>query len=444
MKSIASSRAVSRRVSIRQKRRMSISKRLEALNQRGIHTHRRTFIFHGSKNKTPGSFITDEIPSLGASLKTEKYSPLSRVSGLDSFIRKSASLKKTKIDEEAERKNQAVRQTSADIIGFTPQSNVADKGDTPKDIDLRHHTSIDFAKTQKIIKNRLQDIALCCNIAVANNSFSQSTSAEADSSSPTKKENQNEEITQPQLQPESQLEHPCTSKIFEAIKSINPNKENIMTKQSCQITVSGTVNASPQKNFAANKSRNEKIEKLVTSNALNSISVKKSDEPLKHRSARFIKKKSTNPAQRKQDPKPEPKLEAKPEPEPEQSAQSPEIRYRKLFYNEAENKWIEHIIVQEEHDPAQIRCPKIQRDSGFDDMQPRRLKGRQKNTLKEVLPTAFVVADKQRKCPYDKILVNDTLRVELHKRNMPIVPPFFQEYIFKYGKLPFRGNPRPY
>ncbi len=127
------------------------------------------------------------------------------------------------------------------------------------------------------------------------------------------------------------------------------------------------------------------------------------------------------------------------------------ISYRKIFYDETADKWFEHRIFEEDlkltsapqpdtpTENAEIRYQQMTTDDAI----PRRVKGRKTSKIRGILPTAFV---KMKRCPiapYHKIEMTDQLRMELHKRNMPVVPTYFQEHLFKFGKLPFRGNPRP-
>ncbi|XKL63493.1 hypothetical protein PGB90_005857 [Kerria lacca] len=130
-------------------------------------------------------------------------------------------------------------------------------------------------------------------------------------------------------------------------------------------------------------------------------------------------------------------------------SRSSPVCYSKIFYNEAEDKWIEYRIFEEEEkfklsqmltvSPMENQ---IKEQSIIPKTKCRRLKGRKTSKLQRMLPTAFIKTDKREDLPYQKIEVTDQLRMELHKRNMPVVPCYFQKHIIEYGKLPFRSNPR--
>lgn len=123
--------------------------------------------------------------------------------------------------------------------------------------------------------------------------------------------------------------------------------------------------------------------------------------------------------------------------------------FRKIFYSEKEGKWIEHRIFESEPkitnelsgpqpfpktNAARRRRPQLG--------PPHKVKGRKTSKMREMLPTAFVKGGDKPDQPCRKIEVTDQLRMELYKRNMPVVPTFYQEHIYRFGKPPFRGNPR--
>lgn len=219
------------------------------------------------------------------------------------------------------------------------------------------------------------------------------------------------------------------------------NAEGHKVQESLPVEITSQISASnpdvakespQQKHFTANRMTDDKIENLTTSNVMNSIPVNKSNDgpPQRRRPARYIRRRSMN-----RQPKMSPQNIRE---------ESPQIKYRKLYYSEDQHKWIEHVIIDEEIDPAQPKNRrKLSTGSRYERIKPHRVKGRRTSALRDILPTAMVKSDgKKRKLPYDKIEVTDLLRMELHKRKMPVVPSYFQEHIFKFGKLPFRGNPR--
>lgn len=126
--------------------------------------------------------------------------------------------------------------------------------------------------------------------------------------------------------------------------------------------------------------------------------------------------------------------------------------YRKIFYSESEGKWIEHRIFEGElkatHELSgpqpfpETNAAAGRRRRAAEPGFPRKVKGRKTSKMRELLPTAFVKGGERQDQPCRKIDVTDQLRMELYKRNMPVVPTSYQEHIFKFGKPPFRGNPR--
>ncbi len=120
------------------------------------------------------------------------------------------------------------------------------------------------------------------------------------------------------------------------------------------------------------------------------------------------------------------------------------VAYRKLVFNEEQNKWIEHLKVEE--DLKKLRQQK-KREAVVAKIPPpvtnvHKVKGRSTAKMQVMFPTAIIKQDRRR--GFNHITMTDPLRIELHKRKAPIVPTYFQEHILKYGKLPFRNNPRPH
>ena len=119
------------------------------------------------------------------------------------------------------------------------------------------------------------------------------------------------------------------------------------------------------------------------------------------------------------------------------------ITYRKIFYDDAHHKWIEHQIYEVNNDESsETMKRKIVPKSVKRPRKPRRVKGRQTAIMRHMLPTALIKSKNDDDKIYRNIDMTDQLRMELHKRNMPVVPMYFQEHIYKFGKLPFRNNPR--
>lgn len=126
--------------------------------------------------------------------------------------------------------------------------------------------------------------------------------------------------------------------------------------------------------------------------------------------------------------------------------------FRKIFFSESEGKWIEHRIFESElkttHElsgpqpfPKPNAAGRRRRRAAPQLGAPHKVKGRKTSKMREMLPTAFVKGGDQDQ-PCRKIDVTDQLRIELYKRNMPVVPTSYQQHIYKFGKPPFRGNPR--
>lgn len=125
--------------------------------------------------------------------------------------------------------------------------------------------------------------------------------------------------------------------------------------------------------------------------------------------------------------------------------------FRKIFYSEREGKWIEHRIFESElkmtndlsgPQPFPKTNAARRRRHTTEMGLPHKVKGRKTSKMREMLPTAFVKGGEKQDQPCRKIDVTDQLRMELYKRNMPVVPTSYQEHIYKFGKPPFRGNPR--
>lgn len=138
-----------------------------------------------------------------------------------------------------------------------------------------------------------------------------------------------------------------------------------------------------------------------------------------------------------------------PEEEYEEVSVSPSIvGYRKLVYDEPENKWVEYWKIEEDARRAQKKekTQKLLEKLNVQKAKPKihPVKGKITAKMQVMFPTAIVKQDKRHGQYYQNILMTDPLRIELYKRRAPIVPTFYQEHIVKYGKLPFRNNPRPH
>lgn len=137
-------------------------------------------------------------------------------------------------------------------------------------------------------------------------------------------------------------------------------------------------------------------------------------------------------------------------PEEEELSTSPSVvGYRKLVYNEEDDKWVEHWKIEEDIRRAKKKAKeqkllkKLEADKRAPKVHP--VKGRITAKIQVMFPTAIVKQDRRHGgALYQSILMTDPLRIELHKRRAPIVPTYYQEHIAKYGKLPFRNNPRPH
>lgn len=123
------------------------------------------------------------------------------------------------------------------------------------------------------------------------------------------------------------------------------------------------------------------------------------------------------------------------------SQYSSPVQYRKVFYDENEHKWIEHQIFEEDYKTSKSPLKPIKKTRSKIG-KPHQIKGRRTTVMRQMLPTAFMKLDNS--VPFYNIQITDPLRIELYKRKMPVVPTYFQEHIYKFGKLPFRNNPRPH
>lgn len=117
------------------------------------------------------------------------------------------------------------------------------------------------------------------------------------------------------------------------------------------------------------------------------------------------------------------------------------VQYRKVFYDENEHKWIQHQIFEEDYKTSKSPLKPTEK-SRSKIGKPHQIKGRRTTVMRQMLPTAFVKLDNS--FPFYNIQITDPLRIDLYKRKMPVVPTYFQEHIYKFGKLPFRNNPRPH
>lgn len=135
--------------------------------------------------------------------------------------------------------------------------------------------------------------------------------------------------------------------------------------------------------------------------------------------------------------------------EEEEISTSPSIvGYRKLVYSETDDKWVEYWKLEED---AKRANKKQKTQKLLDRWQAQKLKpkvhpvkGRITAKMQVMFPTAIVKQDRRHGQYHQSILMTDPLRIELYKRRAPIVPTYYQEHIVKFGKLPFRNNPRPH
>lgn len=122
------------------------------------------------------------------------------------------------------------------------------------------------------------------------------------------------------------------------------------------------------------------------------------------------------------------------------------VGYRKVMYDEEDHKWVEHWKVEEDAKRAKERKRReaqLARTAAKQVLAARKVKGRTTARMQVMFPTAIIRQDRRHGFVH-AINMTDPLRLELHKRKAPIVPTFYQQHILKYGKLPFRNNPRPH
>ncbi|XKL64969.1 hypothetical protein PGB90_005055 [Kerria lacca] len=121
------------------------------------------------------------------------------------------------------------------------------------------------------------------------------------------------------------------------------------------------------------------------------------------------------------------------------------VGYRKVVYDESTNKWVEHwkmIANMQKFDKVNDETVKG-KNMRANNNACHKVKGRCTARMQMMFPTAIIRPDRRHGFQHN-IMMTDNLRIELHKRKAPIVPTYFQDHILKFGKLPFRNNPRPH
>lgn len=440
MKSIGSTGA-QWRASLRQpnNRMSSISKRLAALNQRGIGPNRRTFVFYGSKNKTPGSYRQQnscDFASLGASLTSE----VTPSRGGDSII-KLAKRQSRKIKND----DLALRKSSVELIGVTPPPiqevlEVSPESSSPSplaentSLDVDQTTSDPYANTRKFLEN-YHELVFCCDKSAAD-----SEPGNVENTENSAVESQSAAAPNITENAETQYENLIIEN--RAISNSLSEHESPCNETPAAVEAVAAMDSAPKSVDAAlvPPAQNSILETI----AMVAASVKNPTDPASptHQTLTSPEEKTTKgktlSRKRRSGRKPEKKSIFQTDSHSEDD--SSHVRYRKLFYSERENKWVEHLILEEDEPSGTDSKCKDEKEK-FD--LPHLVKGRQTQRFKQWLPTAFIKTERNR-CFYDRIHVTDELRMELHKRKMPVVGSYFQEHIFKFGKLPFRGNPRPH
>lgn len=120
------------------------------------------------------------------------------------------------------------------------------------------------------------------------------------------------------------------------------------------------------------------------------------------------------------------------------------IVHRKIIFDENAQKWVEYKkfiesekrVLERKHERE--RKKKVKNSSRAE---PHKVRGRTTTRIQTLFPTALIRTNKDN---FENITVTDPLRIELYKRRAPLVPTYFQQHIIKFGKLPFRNNPRPH
>lgn len=120
------------------------------------------------------------------------------------------------------------------------------------------------------------------------------------------------------------------------------------------------------------------------------------------------------------------------------------VVHRKIIYDENAQKWVEYKkFIESEKRVLERKHKREKKEKAKNTtrVEPHKVRGRTTTHIQTLFPTALIRTNKNN---FENITVTDPLRIELYKRRAPLVPTYFQQHIMKFGKLPFRNNPRPH